>query len=154
MQLAGDDGVAVLDEPAPSQEPSHLVILYTAQQSDDTAMIGVRGGGSRGHAPPPQKIMKTRKSENSSKLREQPFVEEFSEMWVEWGQGHLVGCCRARLVLSGTKVDSCFADFSPVLSGKHGRAPPRKSISPRTPMTAMQRRVEFTGSWAGGWGRG
>jgi len=42
--------------------------------------------------------MKTRKNENSSKLREQPFVEEFSEVGVG------VGCCRAGLLLSATKV--------------------------------------------------
>jgi len=55
-----------------------------------------------GHVPPPhKKIMKTRKNENTSKLREQPFAEEFSEMgvWVVC----LVGRCRERLLLSGTK---------------------------------------------------
>jgi len=46
--------------------------------------------------------MKTRKNENCSKLREEPFAEEFSEMGLGCG---LVGRCRARLLLSGTKVD-------------------------------------------------
>jgi len=35
-------------------------------------------------------LMKTRKNENSSKLREQPFADEFSEMGVVLGC-HLVG---------------------------------------------------------------
>ena len=49
--------------------------------------------------------MKTGKNENSSKLREHPFADEFSEMEV-WVGCRLVGRCRARLLLSGTKVDS------------------------------------------------
>jgi len=48
--------------------------------------------------------MKTRKNESSSKLREQPFAEELSEMGAGVGC-RLVGRCRARLLLSGTKVD-------------------------------------------------
>jgi len=69
--------------------------------------IGVRGGGVVGaRAPPPKKIMKTRKNENSSKLREQPFAGEFLEMGVRVAVGCcLVGRCRASLLLSGTKVD-------------------------------------------------
>jgi len=35
--------------------------------------------------PPPIFLMKTRKNENSSKLREQPFAEELSEMGVGVG---------------------------------------------------------------------
>jgi len=58
---------------------------------------------------PPKFLMKTRKNANSSKLREQPLPEEFSEMGVGVGC-RLVGCCRARLLLSGTKVDFVGAD--------------------------------------------
>jgi len=65
-----------------------------------------RRGAGRCTCPPPLKIflMKTRKNENSSKLREQPFAEEFSEMGVGV-RCRLVGHCRARLLLSGMKVN-------------------------------------------------
>jgi len=53
---------------------------------------------------PKKFLIKTRKNANSSKLRKQPLAEEFSEMGVGVGC-RLVGCCRARLLLSGTKVD-------------------------------------------------
>jgi len=61
--------------------------------------------------PPPQKnffLMKTRKNENSSKLREQPFADEFSDMgWV----GGVVSSvsCRASLHLSRMKDDFVWA---------------------------------------------
>ena len=53
---------------------------------------------------PPKKLMKTRKKENSSKLREHPFAEEFSEMGVVSSVN-----CRAILHLSGTKGDFVWA---------------------------------------------
>jgi len=59
--------------------------------------------------------MKTRKNENSSKLREQPFAEEFSDMgWV----GGVVSSvsCRASQQLSGIKGDFVWAGFAGRLS--------------------------------------
>jgi len=72
--------------------------------------IGVRGGRAGGHVSPPQKNFqwKHEKNENSLKLREQSFAEEFTEMGVGVAC-RLVGCCRARLLLSGTKVDFVWA---------------------------------------------
>ena len=52
-----------------------------------------QGGGST-YPPPQKKIMKTQKNENSSKLLEHPFAEEFSEKGVAVG-------CRLGRPLSG-----------------------------------------------------
>ena len=85
-QLTGAGNTALkcetpLSQQLPEFSDRHGEWYDGSRHSHLRTIIGVRGGGSGGGR---KNLMKTRKHENSSKLREQPFAEEFSDMgWVE-----------------------------------------------------------------------
>jgi len=89
----------------------YLTVRRHRQRLGTIGVRGGRAGGARGTPPPKKFNQNTKKNENSWKLREQPFAEEFSEMGVGLGC-RVVGKLLGKSVFVGNGRWFCLGGFS------------------------------------------